>query len=101
MANLQNGIGNIQTALCNGFSGVNNNMLTGFASLAETANGNTRALQSDISNLGMNAMQNTFGITQAINADTVASMQNTNAISAQLNQMAATNAQCCYNFMVA
>lgn len=95
MSNLQTGLGNIQTALCNGFSGVNNNMLTGFASLAETANGNTRALQSDICNMGINNMQNTFGITQAINADTVASMQNTNAISAQLNQMAATNAQCC------
>ena len=101
MSNLQTGLGNIQTALCNGFSGVNNNMLTGFASLAETANSNTRALQSDICNMGINNMQNTFGITQAINADTVASMQNTNAISAQLNQMAATNAQCCQIFMAA
>lgn len=101
MSNLQTGLGNIQSALCNGFNGVNNNMLTGFANLAETANGNTRALQSDICNMGINNMQNTFGITQAINADTVASMQNTNAISAQLNQMAAANAHCCQNFMAA
>lgn len=36
-----------------------------------------------------------FGITQAINADTIANMQNTNALSQQLNNMAATNAHCC------
>ena len=43
----------------------------------------------------MNNMQNTFSITQAINADTVAGMQNTNNLTQQLNNMAATNAQCC------
>lgn len=95
MSDLKSGVNSIQTSLCNGFSGVNNNLLSGFATLAETANGNTRAIQSDLANMGMTNMQNTFGITQAINADTVASMQNTNNITQQLNAMAATNAQCC------
>lgn len=45
--------------------------------------------------MGMNNMQNTFSITQAINADTVAGMQNTNNLTQQLSNMAATNAQCC------
>lgn len=95
MSDIKSGINSLQTGLCNGFAGVNNNLLTGFAGVTETLNGNARTLQSDISNLGMNAMQNTFGITQAINADTIANMQNTNALSQQLNNMAATNAQCC------
>ena len=95
MSDIKSGINSLQTGLCNGFAGVNNNLLAGFAGVTETLNGNARTLQSDISNLGMNAMQNTFGITQAINADTIANMQNTNALSQQLNNMAATNAQCC------
>lgn len=95
MSDIKSGINSLQTGLCNGFAGVNNNLLSGFAGVTETLNGNARTLQSDISNLGMNAMQNTFGITQAINADTIANMQNTNALSQQLNNMAATNAQCC------
>lgn len=95
MSDIKSGINSLQTGLCNGFAGVNNNLLSGFAGVTETLNGNARTLQSDISNLGINAMQNTFGITQAINADTIANMQNTNALSQQLNNMAATNAQCC------
>lgn len=95
VSDIKSGINSLQTGLCNGFAGVNNNLLTGFAGVTETLNGNACTLQSDISNLGMNAMQNTFGITQAINADTIANMQNTNALSQQLNNMAATNAHCC------
>jgi ATP-dependent Zn protease len=34
-------------------------------------------------------------IQRAINADTIANMQNTNAVTAQLNTMAAANAACC------
>ena len=74
MADLKNGINSLQTGLCNGFAGVNNNILTGFAGITETLNGNARSLQSDICNMGMNNMQNTFSITQAINADTIANM---------------------------
>lgn len=95
MSDIKSGINSLQTGLCNGFAGVNNNLLTGFAGITETLNGNARSLQSDICNMGMTNMQNTFGITQAINADTIANMQNTNALSQQLNNMAATNAQCC------
>ena len=86
MSDIKSGINSLQTGLCNGFAGVNNNLLAGFAGVTETLNGNARTLQSDISNLGMNAMQNTFGITQAINADTIANMQNTNALQTQLSQ---------------
>ena len=95
MSDLKSGVNGLASSLCNGFSGVNTNLLSGFANLAETNNANTRTLQSDISNMGMNNMQNTFSITQAINADTVAGMQNTNNLTQQLNNMAAINAQCC------
>jgi hypothetical protein len=95
MSDLKSGVNGLASSLCNGFSGVNTNLLSGFANLAETNNANTRTLQSDISNMGMNNMQNTFSITQAINADTVAGMQNTNNLTQQLSNMAATNAQCC------
>mgnify|MGYP004456214441 FL=1 len=74
MSDLKSGVNGLSSSLCNGFSGVNTNLLSGFANLAETNNANTRALQSDICNMGMNNMQNTFSITQAINADTVAGM---------------------------
>ena len=63
MSDIKSGISSLQTGLCNGFAGVNNNLLSGFAGITETVNGNARNLQSDISNLGINAMQNTFGIT--------------------------------------
>lgn len=60
----------INNGLCDGFYAVNNGMLTGF-------NG-----------INTNIMQTSFGIQQAINADTVANMQNTNALQTQL-------ANCC------
>lgn len=52
-------------------------MLTGF-----------NGVQSAIQNSAMNAMQNTFTLQQAIQADTVANMQNTNALATQF-------ANCC------
>lgn len=42
-----------------------------------------------------------YDILSAINNNTVANMQNTNSLTAQLNNMAATNASCCQNLMVA
>ena len=95
ISDLKSGINSLQTGLCNGFANVNNNLLSGFGNVTETINSNARSLSQDICNMGINNMQNTFGITQAINADTVAGMQNTNNIIQQLNNMAATNAQCC------
>lgn len=42
-----------------------------------------------------------YDILSAINNNTVANMQNTNSLTTQLNNMAATNAACCQNLMVA
>ena len=67
----------ITNGLCDGFSAMNNSMLTGF-------NG-----------INTNIMHTGYGIQQAINADTVANMQNTNAIQSSLNNMSAQNASCC------
>lgn len=60
----------ISNGLCDGFYAMNNSMLTGF-------NG-----------INTNIMQTSYGIQQAVNADTVANMQNTNALQSQL-------ANCC------
>jgi hypothetical protein len=61
-----NGFNGIQSAMCQGFSGLNT---------AITTNG--------------------YDTLSAINANTVAGMQNTSALSAQLNAMAAQEAACC------
>lgn len=72
-----NKLNGLENGLTDGFYSMNNSMLTGF-----------NGVQSAIQNSAMNAMQNTFTLQQAIQADTVANMQNTNALATQL-------ANCC------
>lgn len=72
-----NKLNGLENGLADGFYSMNNSMLTGF-----------NGVQSAIQNSAMNAMQNTFTLQQAIQADTVANMQNTNALATQL-------ANCC------
>ena len=72
-----NKLNGLENGLADGFYAMNNSMLTGF-----------NGVQSAIQNSAMNAMQNTFTLQQAIQADTVANMQNTNALATQL-------ANCC------
>ena len=70
--------------VANGFYNLNTGVLTGFANTTAAVNAGASAIQSDISNLGMQSLQNTNSITQAINADTIANMQNTFGLSQQL-----------------
>ena len=72
-----NKLNGLENGLADGFYAMNNSMLTGF-----------NGVQSAIQNSAMNAMQNTFTLQQAIQADTVANMQNTNALATQF-------ANCC------
>ena len=72
-----NKLNGLENGLEDGFYSMNNSMLTGF-----------NGVQSAIQNSAMNAMQNTFTLQQAIQADTVANMQNTNALATQF-------ANCC------
>lgn len=86
---------NLSRAIESGFKGSNE----GFASAALARANNTAALQSSLCQ-GFNTVQNTitngdYDILQSINSNTVANMQNTNAITAQLNNMAAQQAACC------
>lgn len=86
---------NISRAIESGFTGTSE----GFASAALARANNTAALQSALCQ-GFSGVQNTittgnYDILQGINANNVANMQNTNTLVAQLNNMAAQQAQCC------
>ena len=72
-----NGFSDVQSALCQGFSGVNSTVTNGIATI-----------HSDINDANIMAMQNTYGLQNAITAGTT-------ALTAQLTNMAADNAACC------
>lgn len=69
------------------FYDLNTGILTGFANTTAAVNAGTSAIQSDICNMGMQNLQSTNGILQAINANTVAGMQNAFGITNQLAAM--------------
>lgn len=69
------------------FYDLNTSILNGFANTTAAVNAGTSAIQSDICNMGMQNMQNTNGVLQAINANTVAGMQNAFGITNQLSSM--------------
>ena len=68
---------------------LNTSILNGFASNNAAIAAGTSAIQSDICNMGMQNLQSTNGILQAINANTVAGMQNTFGLTNQLSSMQA------------
>lgn len=70
------------------FYDLNTSVLTGFANTTAAVNAGTSAIQSDICNMGMQNLQSTNSIIQAINSGTVAGMQNTFALNNQLNTLA-------------
>ena len=72
-----------------GFYDLNTSMLNGFAATTAAVNTGTAAIQSELSDLGLQACQNTNILQQAINGSTVAGMQNTFGISQQLSSMLA------------
>ena len=87
MNDLYHGITDINSTVANGFYNLNTGLLTSSANTNAAIAAGTSAIQSDICNMGMQNLQNTNSITQAINADTIANMQNTFGISQQLSGM--------------
>ena len=69
----------------NGFYDLNSSLLNGFATTTAAVTNGTSAIQSDICNMGMQHLQNTNLLQQAINNNTIAGMQNTFGISQQLS----------------
>jgi hypothetical protein len=74
---------------------LNTGLLTGFSNVIEATNSGTRAIQTDICNMGMSNMQNANAITSAINQASVNDMQNMFALSTQMNNIATQQSQCC------
>ena len=72
-----------------GFYDLNTGLLNGFASTVAAVNAGTSAIQSDICNMGMQNLQNTNLLQQAINQNTIAGMQNTFGLTNQLSSMQA------------
>jgi hypothetical protein len=85
---LADGIRGVQQGLCDGFYAINTGLLNGFNSTQ-----NTMAQGFAGINTAMTA--NTASILSGIHTSDVNALQNTYALSNQLNTMAATNAQCC------
>lgn len=88
MNGLENSVRGIQQGLCDGFYSMNTGMLNGFSGVQST-------LCQGFAGVTAGVNQSTNDIIQTINADTIANMQNTNALTAQLNAMAADQAACC------
>ena len=74
---------------------LNTGLLTGFSNAIEATNSGTRAIQTDICNMGITNMQNANAITSAINQASVNDMQNTFSLSTQMNNIATQQSQCC------
>ena len=89
MNDLYHGITDLNSTVANGFYNLNTGLLTSSANTNAAIAAGTSAIQSDLCGMGMQNLQNTNSITQAINADTIANMQNTFGISQQLSSIQA------------
>lgn len=88
MNNLENGIRGIQNGLCDGFYAMNTGLLNSTANLQST-------MAQGFGGINTALLAQTNSIDNAFHDVTLANMQNTNALTAQLTNMAATQAQCC------
>ena len=70
-----------------GFYDLNTSILNGFAGATAAVNSGISAIQSDICNMGMQNLQNTNTLQQAINNGTISAMQNTFGLTQQLSAM--------------
>lgn len=98
-SNIERKIDGVNSGICDGFYAMNTGMLNGFSgvqnSIATTSAGIQSTLCQGFSGVNSGIAGASNDIQRAITADTIANMQNTNAITAQLNGMAADNAACC------
>ena len=87
MNDLYHGITDLNSTVSNGFYNLNTGLLTSSANTNAAIAAGTSAIQSDLCNMGMQNLQNTNALNQAINANTVAGMQNTFGLTQQLSNM--------------
>lgn len=83
------GFDSMNDNITNGFYNLNTGILNGFATTTAAVNSGVSNIQSDICNMGMQNLQNTNSINQAINNNTIAGMQNTFGLTQQLSNMQA------------
>lgn len=88
MNNIENGIRDIQNGLCDGFYAMNTGLLNTTAQIQST-------LAQGFGGINTALMGQTNNIDNAFHDVVIGNMQNTNAITGQLNAMAANQAQCC------
>lgn len=83
------GFDSMNDNITNGFYNLNTGILNGFATTTAAVNSGVSNIQSDICHMGMQNLQNTNSINQAINNNTIAGMQNTFGLTQQLSNMQA------------
>ena len=88
MNGLENGVRGIQQGLCDGFYAMNTGMLTGFNGIQSTLCQGFSGINDAITAASTADMQGKFDLQTAMTAGTT-------ALSAQLNALAAQNADCC------
>lgn len=88
MSNLGRQVGDIGTAICNGFNLTNSNLADGFA-------GAQNAMCQGFSGVHAAINDSGYRTRDALHDQTVTNMQNTYAINHQLTDMAAAQAKCC------
>lgn len=94
MNGLDNAVRGVQQGICDGFYAQNTNILNGFSGVQNALCQGFSGVNNAITNTG-------YQIMDGIHDNTVAGMMNTNALTQQLNTMAAQNASCCQTFMAA
>lgn len=88
MNNLENGIRGIQNGLCDGFYAMNSGLMNTTAQLQST-------LAQGFGGINTAMLGQTNSLQNAFHDITLGNLQNTNALTAQLTNMAANDAQCC------
>ena len=88
MNNLENGIRGIQNGLCDGFYAMNNGLMETTAQLQST-------LAQGFGGINTAMLGQTNSLQNAFHDITLGNLQNTHALTAQLTNMAANDAQCC------
>ena len=88
MNNLENGIRGIQNGLCDGFYAMNSGLMETTAQLQST-------LAQGFGGINTAMLTQGSAVRDAFHDITLGNLQNTNALTAQLTNMAANDAQCC------
>ena len=88
MNGLENSVRGVQQGLCDGFYAMNTGMLNGFSNVQSTLCQGFAGVNAAINQSSVDAMQNTFGLQNAITGSTT-------ALTGQLTGLSTQLAQCC------